>query len=69
MLEGTGSTTVTLPDGSKRTFEWGPKALFAVPLNCAYQFFNGSGRETRPHLLHQRCAAHDQSLPQYRFRL
>jgi mannose-6-phosphate isomerase-like protein (cupin superfamily) len=45
VLDGTGSTTVSLPDGTKRTFEWGPKALFAIPLNCPYQFFNGSGRE------------------------
>jgi hypothetical protein len=44
-LSGRGSTTVWLPDGVSRTFEWGPKALFAIPLNCKYQIFNGSGRE------------------------
>ncbi len=43
VLEGYGSTTVWLPNGAKRTFEWGPKALFAVPLNCLYQVFNSSG--------------------------
>jgi mannose-6-phosphate isomerase-like protein (cupin superfamily) len=45
VLAGNGSTTVRLPSGETRTFEWGPKALFAVPLNCEYQIFNGSGRE------------------------
>ena len=43
VLSGNGSTLVTLPDGETRTFEWGPKALFAIPLNCEYQIFNGSG--------------------------
>ncbi len=46
VLEGHGSTTVTLPGGETRTFEWEPKALFAVPLNCTYQFFNGSGQNS-----------------------
>ncbi len=45
ILSGYGSTTVTSPDGTARTFEWGPKALFTVPLNCEYRIFNGSGRE------------------------
>ena len=46
VLSGHGSTTVELPDGSSHTFEWGPKSLFALPLNCSYQHFNGSGQET-----------------------
>ena len=37
--------TVWTPDGTKHTFEWGPKALFCIPINCKYQIFNGSGRE------------------------
>ena len=45
VLSGRGSTSVWGPDGTKRTFEWGPKAVFAIPLNCKYQIFNGSGRE------------------------
>jgi len=45
-LSGYGSTTVWSPDGDKRTFEWGPKAVFSIPLNCEYQIFNGSGKET-----------------------
>jgi oxalate decarboxylase/phosphoglucose isomerase-like protein (cupin superfamily) len=44
-LEGHGSTTVWLPGGETRTFEWGPKALFAIPLNCKYRIFNGSGQQ------------------------
>lgn len=44
-LSGYGSTTVYYPDGQARTFEWGPRALFTVPLNCKYQIFNGSGQE------------------------
>ena len=44
-LTGHGSTSVWLPNGEVRTFEWGPNALFAVPLNCQYQIFNSSGFE------------------------
>jgi uncharacterized RmlC-like cupin family protein len=45
VLSGHGSTTVELGDGRKHSFEWGPKSLFALPLNCRYQHFNASGRE------------------------
>lgn len=44
-LSGYGATTIFLPGGEKQTFEWGPKAIFAIPLNCEYQIFNGSGLE------------------------
>ena len=44
-LAGRGATTIWLPNGEKQTFEWGPKALFAIPLNCRYQIFNVSGQE------------------------
>lgn len=44
-LSGHGTTIITLPSGEKQTFEWGPKAIFAIPLNCEYQIFNGSGRD------------------------
>ena len=44
-LEGFGSTTIWLANGSTRTFEWGPKALFAIPLNAKHRHFNSSGRE------------------------
>jgi len=45
VLSGHGSTTVESSDGSKHSFEWGPKSLFALPLNTRYQHFNASGRE------------------------
>jgi len=44
VLEGHGSTTVETPDGRSHGFEWGPNSLFALPLNCRYRHFNGSGR-------------------------
>jgi hypothetical protein len=44
-LSGSGSTVIWLPNGEKQSFEWGPKALFAIPLNCTYQIFNASGQE------------------------
>jgi uncharacterized RmlC-like cupin family protein len=46
VLSGQGSCTIWLPGGDKQTFEWGPKALFAIPLNCQYQFFNASGSDS-----------------------
>jgi len=45
VLSGHGSTVVETSDGHKHSFEWGPKSLFALPLNCRYQHFNSSGRE------------------------
>src|SRR6201997_5015408 len=45
VLEGHGSTQVELADGSKRSFEWGAKSLFAIPLNARHRHFNGSGTE------------------------
>lgn len=45
VLAGHGSTRIWLPGGETRTFEWGPKALFAIPLNCQYQVFNASGSQ------------------------
>jgi uncharacterized RmlC-like cupin family protein len=45
VLSGYGSTTVEASDGRKHSFEWGPKSLFALPLNARYQHFNTSGRE------------------------
>lgn len=46
VLSGYGSTIVWMPNGETRTFEWGPKALFAIPLNCRYQILNSSGQES-----------------------
>ena len=45
VLEGSGSTQLEFSDGRKKSFEWGPKSLFAIPLNAKHRHFNGSGRE------------------------
>jgi mannose-6-phosphate isomerase-like protein (cupin superfamily) len=45
VLSGSGSATVDLGSGRSRSFEWGPRALFSVPLNAPYRLFNGSGRD------------------------
>lgn len=45
ILSGRGSTSVWNDAGAKVTFEWGPGAIFAIPLNAGHQHFNGSGRE------------------------
>ena len=44
VLEGRGSTTIESFSGEKHSFEWGPKSLFALPLNARYQHFNTSGQ-------------------------
>lgn len=44
VLSGHGSTVIET-DAGRHSFEWGPKSLFALPLNARYQHFNGSGRE------------------------
>jgi mannose-6-phosphate isomerase-like protein (cupin superfamily) len=43
VLEGSGSTTLELPGGDKRSFEWGRGSLFALPVNMRYRLYNGSG--------------------------
>lgn len=43
ILDGHGATSVWQKDGKKHTFEWHPGSLFAVPLNCWHQHFNGQG--------------------------
>ncbi len=44
VLDGRGSTTVESGNGEKHSFEWGPKSLFALPLNARYRHFNTSGQ-------------------------
>src|SRR3984893_4486367 len=45
VLEGAGSTQIEFSDGRKKSFEWGPRSLFAIPLNARHRHVNGSGRE------------------------
>ena len=45
ILSGRGSTSVWNDKGDRITFEWGPGALFAIPLNCWHQHFNASGKD------------------------
>lgn len=45
IISGHGSTRVWNDAGAAVSFEWGPGALFAIPLNTHHQHFNGSGRE------------------------
>lgn len=44
VLAGRGSTTVWNNAGARIAFEWKVGAIFAIPLNCRYQHFNGSGQ-------------------------
>ncbi|MFN3889597.1 MAG: hypothetical protein ACK4MV_04300 [Beijerinckiaceae bacterium] len=43
ILSGRGSTKVWNTKGQSQTFEWKEGGLFAIPLNCWHQHFNGSG--------------------------
>lgn len=43
VLEGRGSTQLEFADGRRRSFEWGPRSLFAIPLNAKHRHFNASG--------------------------
>jgi hypothetical protein len=45
VLAGVGTTKIWMPNGEEQLFEFGKHSLFAIPLNCQYQIFNGSGRE------------------------
>ena len=44
VLEGTGSTQLEFRNGERRSFEWGERSMFAIPLNASYRHFNSSGR-------------------------
>jgi mannose-6-phosphate isomerase-like protein (cupin superfamily) len=44
IISGRGSATVDTPKG-QISFEWGPRSLFAIPLNHRYQLYNSAGRD------------------------
>jgi len=44
VLSGRGSTTAWNNAGASIAFEWKAGAIFAIPLNCRHQHFNGSGQ-------------------------
>jgi oxalate decarboxylase/phosphoglucose isomerase-like protein (cupin superfamily) len=45
VLDGQGSTKVWNSAGAEVVFEWQAGSLFAIPLNCNHQHFNGSGQK------------------------
>ena len=45
VVSGRGATVIEGPDGKKHSFEWGPTAIFGIPMNAKHQIFNGSGTE------------------------
>jgi len=45
VLDGRGSTAVWNDAGKRLSFEWKAGAIFAIPLNCHHQHFNGSGKD------------------------
>ncbi len=55
VLSGRGSTTVWNDGGQRVTFEWKAGAIFAIPLNCWHQHFNGSGQETARYVAVTSC--------------
>jgi hypothetical protein len=46
VLDGRGSTTIEASDGTRHSFEWAPRSVFALPLNARYQHFNTSGQRS-----------------------
>ena len=62
VLSGRGSTTVWNNAGNRITFEWKEGSIFAIPLNCWYQHFNGSGQEPVRFVAVTNCTVGHQSL-------
>jgi hypothetical protein len=47
VVSGSGSTEFETPDGHTRVIEWGPKSLFALPMNAGYRHRNTSAAPAR----------------------
>jgi mannose-6-phosphate isomerase-like protein (cupin superfamily) len=47
VLAGTGSTEFRAPDGHTQVIEWGPRSLFALPMNAYYRHRNTSAVPAR----------------------
>jgi mannose-6-phosphate isomerase-like protein (cupin superfamily) len=47
VLAGHGSTEIELTDGQTRRIEWGPRSVFAVPMNARYRHRNTSSAPAR----------------------
>ena len=45
VAKGRGATAIWQDGTAKVTFEWGPGAIFAIPLNSSYVHYNGSRDE------------------------
>ena len=69
VLDGRGSTTVWNDAGQRITFEWKAGAIFAIPLNCWHQHFNGSGQKPARYVGVTYLPVRPQSLRRRRFRL
>ena len=69
VLSGHGSTSVWNDAGQKVTFEWGPGAMFAIPLNTWHQHFNGSGTQAARFVSSTNMPPVHQPLRRSRFRV
>ncbi len=47
VLEGNGTTEFEAPDGHTQVIAWGPKSLFALPMNARYRHRNTSAAPAR----------------------
>jgi mannose-6-phosphate isomerase-like protein (cupin superfamily) len=47
VLTGTGSTEFEAPDGHTQVIEWGPRSLFALPMNVRFRHRNTSAEPAR----------------------
>lgn len=47
VLAGSGTTEFEAPDGHTQVIEWGPRSLFALPMNARYRHRNTSGAPAR----------------------